>query len=446
MVRDNVATAMPLESTKPMAIDVLILTNGPGEVSTWVKPVVQQLRKREPDHEQMRLSVMLSPCPHASGGEMASLKSYAEVDRVQGPDAFFRFLLTGNTTDDWDWHSQGVVVFLGGDQLYAVWAAKRLDYRTVIYAEWEPRWLNWVDNFGMMQGDTTEKVAAKYQPKLTVVGDLMADVESASGAELPFSPETQVIGLMPGSKPDKLRPGVPLSLAIALTLHKTHPDLEFIIPVAPTVTPDTLATYADPTQNATVAVMDGPDAQLITPDNAGLPYFQIKDGPKVWLWTDFPAHGLLKRCALCVTTVGANTAQLGSLAVPMVVLLPTQQLDVMRTWDGLWGLLCQLPVVGSLLTKLINTVAIQYIQRNQKRFAWPNIWAKEEVVPELLGRITAEEVCDRIATYLKHPEQREAMGQNLRNLRGPSGAASRFAQLILETLPVDAFNRIETNH
>ncbi|NEQ53358.1 MAG: lipid-A-disaccharide synthase [Leptolyngbya sp. SIO3F4] len=416
-----------------MAIDVLILTNGPGEVSTWVKPVVQQLRKHEPDHEQMRLSVMLSPCPHASGGETDSLKSYPEVDRVQGPADFFRFLLSGKTADNWAWHSQGVVVFLGGDQLYAVWAAKRLGYRTTVYAEWEPRWLNWVDNFGMMQGDTTKQVAAKYQAKLTVVGDLMADVESATSAELPFAPETQVIGLMPGSKPDKLRPGVPLSLAIAQHLHQTHPYLEFIIPVAPTVTPDTLARYADPIQNATVEVMEGPHAQLVIPDD-GLPYFQIKDGPKVRLWNDFPAHGLLKRCTLCVTTVGANTAQLGSLAVPMVVLLPTQQLDVMRTWDGLLGLLCQLPVVGTAITKVINTLAIQYIQRNQKRFAWPNIWAKEEVVPELLGRITAEEVCDRISTYINHPEQLDAMSQKLRNLRGPSGAAARFAQLILETL------------
>lgn len=416
-----------------MAVDVLILTNGPGEVATWVKPVVQQLRKYEPDHRQLRLSVMLSPCPHASGGETDSLRSYPEVDRVQGPADFFRFLLSGKTADDWDWHSQGVVVFLGGDQLYTVWAAKRLGYRTAVYAEWEPRWLNWVDRFGMMQGDTTAKIAEKYQPKLTVVGDLMAAVESETGAELPFDDQTQVIGLLPGSKPDKLRPGVPLSLAIAQNLHTQHPHLQFVIPVAPTVTPALLATYADPSQNATVQVMDGPDAQLVTPDR-GLPYFQIQDGPRVILWTDFPAHGLLKRCTLCVTTVGANTAQLGSLAVPMVVLLPTQQLDVMRTWDGFWGLLCQLPLVGTALTNVINTVAIQYIQRRQKRFAWPNIWAKTDVVPELLGRITAEEVCDRISNYLDHPEQLETMRQNLRNLRGPSGAAERFARLILETL------------
>ncbi len=414
-----------------MAVDVLILTNGPGEVSTWVKPVVQQLRKQEPDHGQLRLSVMLSPCPHASGGETDSLKSYPEVDRVQGPADFFRFLLSGKTADNWDWHSRGVVVFLGGDQLYAVWAAHRLGYGTTVYAEWEPRWLKWVDRFGMMQGGT--KVAAKYQPKLTVVGDLMADVESAASAELPFTSETQVVGLLPGSKPDKLRPGVPLCLAIAQRLHHSHPRVEFIIPVAPTVTPATLAKYADPGENPTVTVMEGPQAQLVTPDG-GLSYFQIKDGPKVWLWTEFPAHDVLKRCALCVTTVGANTAQLGSLAVPMVVLLPTQQLDVMRTWDGFWGLLCQLPLVGTVLTKVINTVAIQYIRRNQKRFAWPNIWAQEEVVPELLGRITAEQVCDRISTYLHHPEQLETMGQTLRNLRGPSGAAARFAQLILETL------------
>lgn len=414
-----------------MAVDVLILTNGPGEVSTWVKPVVQQLRKQEPDHGQMRLSVMVSPCPHASGGETDSLKSFPEVDRVQGPTDFFRFLLWGKTADNWDWHSQGVVVFLGGDQLYAVWAANRLGYGATVYAEWEPRWLGWVDRFGMMQGGT--KVAAKYQPKLTVVGDLMADVESVASAELPFAPETQLVGLLPGSKPDKLRPGVPLCLAIAQHLHPTHPRVEFIIPVAPTVTPDTLAQYANPRENPTVMVMEGPQAQLVTPD-VGLSYFQIEAGPKVWLWTEFPAHDLLKRCALCVTTVGANTAQLGSLAVPMVVLLPTQQLDVMRTWDGFWGLLCQLPLVGTVLTKVINTVAIQYIQRNQKRFAWPNIWAQAEVVPELLGRITAEEVCDRISTYLNHPEQLETMGRTLRNLRGPSGAAARFAQLILETL------------
>ena len=410
-----------------MAVDVLILTNGPGEVSTWVKPVVQQLRKQEPDHGQLRLSVMLSPCPHASGGETDSLKSYPEVDRVQGPADFFRFLLSGKTADNWDWHSRGVVVFLGGDQLYAVWAAHRLGYGTTVYAEWEPRWLKWVDRFGMMQGGT--KVAAKYQPKLTVVGDLMADVESAASAELPFAPETQVVGLLPGSKPDKLRPGVPLCLAIAQRLHHSHPRVEFIIPVAPTVTPATLAKYADPGENPTVTVMEGPQAQLVTPDG-GLSYFQIKDGPKVWLWTEFPAHDVLKRCALCVTTVGANTAQLGSLAVPMVVLLPTQQLDAMRAWNGIPGILANLPAVGSSFAKAINWYMLRHIGFT----AWPNIWANEEVVPELIGKLEPVAIAQQIIDYLEHPEQLEAIRKRLREVRGESGAARRLTDIIAELI------------
>lgn len=413
-----------------MAADILILTNGPGEVTTWVKPVVQALRRQTADGAAVRISVMLSPCPHASGGEAASLEQFAEIDRVQGPEAFFRFLLTGKTAAGWDWHPQGTVVFLGGDQLYTLIAARRLGYRSVVYAEWEPRWLKQIDRFGVMRQETVDQVAAHHRSKLAVVGDLMADVAPGAAA-LPF--EVAPIGLLPGSKPDKLRPGVPLSLAIAAELHRRHPTLEFVIPVAPTVTPAALAAYADPAHNPTVALMEGPAAWLVTPADTD-PYLQIEDGPAVRLWTQFPAHGLLKSCRLCVTTVGANTAQLGALAVPMVVLLPTQQLDAMRTWDGLWGLLCRLPLAGPLLTQIINRVALWAIQRRQQRFAWPNIWAQREVVPELLGRITAEEVCDRIDTYLSQPQTLQAMAQELRQLRGPAGAADKFSQLILETL------------
>lgn len=40
------------------AVDVVILTNGPGEVATWVKPVVAKLRRTaENDAIDMRISV-----------------------------------------------------------------------------------------------------------------------------------------------------------------------------------------------------------------------------------------------------------------------------------------------------------------------------------------------------------------------------------------------------
>ena len=62
-----------LDSNMPdtiQPIDIIILSNGPGEVTTWVRPVVQALREKLGiDRVQVRISVVLSPCPNASGRE-----------------------------------------------------------------------------------------------------------------------------------------------------------------------------------------------------------------------------------------------------------------------------------------------------------------------------------------------------------------------------------------
>ncbi|MEM9165298.1 MAG: hypothetical protein AAGC54_19830, partial [Cyanobacteria bacterium P01_F01_bin.4] len=194
-----------------METDILILSNGPGEVATWVKPVVKALRDRNPDQAQLRISVMLSPCPHASGGEADSLRGYPEVDRVQASQHFFRFLLTGQTEKNWAWHPHGVVVFLGGDQFYTVAIAKRLGYRSVIYAEWDARWASQVTRFGVMQPSVIDRLKPQYRPKATVVGDLMTDVQLSSEnletlrTQLDLTSETELIGLLPGSKGAKVK-------------------------------------------------------------------------------------------------------------------------------------------------------------------------------------------------------------------------------------------------
>jgi lipid A disaccharide synthetase len=62
-----------------------------------------------------------------------------------------------------------------------------------------------------------------------------------------------------------------------------------------------------------------------------------------------PAHGVLSQCRLALTTVGANTAELGALGLPMIVLVPTQHLQVMQAWDGGLGILARLPILKWLL-------------------------------------------------------------------------------------------------
>jgi lipid A disaccharide synthetase len=132
--------------------------------------------------------------------------------------------------------------------------------------------------------------------------------------------------------------------------------------------------------------------------------------------------------------VGANTAELGSLAVPMIVLLPTQQLDAMRAWDGLPGLLARLPGVGQGLARIINFLIIQQVLRKKRLFAWPNIWATREIVPELLGKLEPKEVAQMALDYLEHPEKLEEMRQQLRAVRGQPGAAQKLAELVVKQL------------
>jgi lipid-A-disaccharide synthase len=195
-----------------------------------------------------------------------------------------------------------------------------------------------------------------------------------------------------------------------------------------------------------VQLVGGASAKLVTaradlPVDSNLPselsnlnlscsQLETAAGLKVSLWTRSPAYDLLSQCHLCITTIGANTAELAALAVPMIVVLPTYQLDAMRAWDGLPGLLANLPVVGSTFAKVINWIMLSKIGL----LAWPNIWAKAEIVPELVGRITAQEVADLAIDFLNHPEKLQAMRDRLRVVRGESGAAQKLAKMVKEEL------------
>ncbi|CAI7772656.1 unnamed protein product [Closterium sp. NIES-53] len=170
--------------------DVAIITNGPGEVAAWVAPVVASLaRLFGPDPRHLRISVLLAPCPHASGNELAVLRAMPHVHRCTGPQDFLHMLLftrpaaaaggqhtgggrgegeaSGGRADDqqrhqaegeregqgerkgeWGWRRRGVVVFLGGEQANAVLLARRLGYRCLVYAEDAARWPWWVAGLG----------------------------------------------------------------------------------------------------------------------------------------------------------------------------------------------------------------------------------------------------------------------------------------------------------
>jgi lipid-A-disaccharide synthase len=114
----------------------------------------------------------------------------------------------------------------------------------------------------------------------------------------------------------------------------------------------------------------------------------------------------------------------------MIILIPTQQLEAMRSWDGLPGLLANLPGVGTPLAKIMNWLALRQVGL----LAWPNIWAQEEVVPELVGKLQPQAVAERVLDLLRHPEKLQQMRDRLLSIRGQPGAAHKLATLVSEVL------------
>lgn len=413
--------------------DLIILSNGPGEITTWVLPVVRQIRGNTAlNQENLRISLILSPCPHSTGNEGDIVALIPEIDRFQCAKDFFPFLLWGKTVENWSWHPQGLVLFLGGDQFYTLVIAKRLKYQSLIYAEWDARWYRYIDYFAVMNQRVIEKIPANFHYKFTVIGDLMADLPLSSQQETSVN-NTIYIGLLPGSKSSKLTQGVPFLSAIAQYLSERKNNVEFIIPLAPTITPEILVSYGKKENNNFIDKLGGITTEL-REENQQL-YLETSGGLKIKLITEFPCYDILAQCQLALTTVGANTAQLAALNVPMIVLIPTYQLTAMKSWDGLPGILVNLPMIGNLIAKIINKIVVAYTAKNKKLYAWPNIWAKREVIPELMGSLTVEEVGDLALDFINHPTKLAEIKSNLQQLRGEEKASEKIANMIVKLIP-----------
>ncbi|MBW4530224.1 MAG: lipid-A-disaccharide synthase [Aphanothece saxicola GSE-SYN-MK-01-06B] len=405
---------------------IVLVSNGPGELSTWVRPLAEQLHGLEPLRPRdptasTSLRLVLVPCPNATGAEHRVAEGWGLFERVLPATRFWWLLLRPRRHGPWP--ERGVVVFLGGDQFWTVLLSARLGYRHLTYAEWVARWPRWNDRIAVMGPAAAGRLAPRWQGRATVVGDLMADLSTLARQDAPL-PSGDWVALLPGSKRAKLLVGVPFLLETADRLAALRPGCRFLLPVAPTTSVRELLAYG------------GPSNPLNRRQGSGEPHRQGDElvtaaGTRILLLEQHPAHAALSQCALALTTVGANTAELGALAVPMIVLVPTQHLAVMQAWDGWLGLLARLP----LLRRLVGVALTAWRMRHRGFLAWPNISAGRAVVPERVGPIEPAQIAAEAADWLEHPERLAAMADDLRSLRGAPGAVAAVAAMVRGLLP-----------
>ncbi len=418
-------------SNDPLAI--IFVSNGPGELATWVKPLATELHKQislrpKVKTSSISLNLVLVPCPNATGNENLVAKKWSQFENIIKAKNFWELLIQPKKFGSWP--SKGLVIFLGGDQFWSVLLSARLGYLNMTYAEWIARWPFWNNRIVTMSKSIVEKLPRRVQNRCKVIGDLTADLTETAKIEDPL-PSGKWIALMPGSKSAKLKIGIPFFLDVADKISKLMPDCKFLIPIAPTTNIEELKYFGSSKNPFSKQYNSG--IKLISKGNKNKEERGIlitKNSTVILLQENHPAYSDLSQCDIALTTVGANTAELGSLNIPMIVIVPTQHIQVMQAWDGIVGLIARLPILKWGLGCLISFVKL----RKGGFMAWPNISAKRMIVPERIGHITTEQIAEETIHWINSPSRLSGQKEDLQALRGKKGATQKFCKEIINLL------------
>ncbi len=412
---------------------VILVSNGPGELSTWVRPLAEKLHSRlkmrpRAVSSSLSMRLVLVPCPNSTGQESLVAKKWGQFEKIFKANDFWKLLI--NPSQFGHWSHSGVVVFLGGDQFWSVLLSARLGYRHITYAEWIARWPFWNDRIAAMSQAVKDRIQRRFRNKCVVVGDLMADLSSFAREDIPLPAAGEWVALLPGSKRAKLCVGVPFMLEVADCLSKLRPGCRFLMPIAPTTSVKEIqffSTARNPISNFYESAI-----KEISSANSLIPWRKLitNAGTEIYLQENQPCHSTLSQCDFAITTIGANTAELGALALPMIVVVPTQHLEVMQAWDGLFGLLARIPFLSSFIGIFLSLWRL----RKKGFLSWPNISADRAVVPERVGKISPQSIAQEASDWLSSPSRLKGQKEDLQSLRGRPGAVSAFSEHIHDLL------------
>ncbi|WP_288262102.1 glycosyl transferase [uncultured Prochlorococcus sp.] len=417
---------------KKKSLAVVLVSNGPGELATWVRPVVDELNKInkslcDNDKLNFTLRLVLVPCPNATGKEFTVANSWNKFELIINANSFWQLLIKPYSFASWP--QKGIVIFLGGDQFWSILLAKRLGYINITYAEWISRWPQWTNKIAAMNAKVKELIPKRYKNKCQIVGDLMADIKLNSEILLKDKGK-RYIALLPGSKKAKLSIGIPFFLEIADHIAKKNQNITFIIPIAPTTTKSEYLFFQSE-KNPIAKYYSSKIKTIKNIKDSNFDYvIETSKNTRIYLIKKHPCYEILKECDLAITTVGANTAELAAIALPMLVVLPTQHLDMMNAWDGILGVIGKISFINRFLTFIVK----YFYFKKKKFFAWPNIKAKKMIVPERIGNITPKTIAREVLFLIKNRDHLKSITENLLKERGEKGAAKKLAYIVFDSI------------
>jgi lipid-A-disaccharide synthase len=409
-----------------MDLDVVIITNSPGELSSWVRVTAEKVRKKSPG---ARIVVMLVPCPYASGREVEIASSFGEVDLVLSPREFLGYLL-GQSVSKYVPSSRGVVVFLGGDYWHALLMSRKLGFPAVAYTDRPSSWGRYFRHVCVADERVKASLIEAGVPheKVVVVGNLMVEgvrpiMERATALEQwGLRADALTVGLFPGSRwyhvQASLSPFLRVAEDLAAQATASAP-VQFALGLSPFLTQQELCSSL---QRQPEPYLDGQSGRLM-PEGAGW-VVRTEGGLRIPV-VQKQQYDLMNLSDLVLTIPGTNTAEIASLGRPMVVAM-TWRARIPR--GGLAALLTWMPMQNFIRRRLLKGIL-----KKIRYTALPNQIAQREVVPEVRVEWEAGEISRVAADLLQNREWREEMGTELKSLMGNGGASDRVADIILDS-------------
>jgi hypothetical protein len=390
--------------------ELLLLTNGPGELSTWVPPVLDRLRQRLP---QSRFELYLLQDQFSAGTEVLKARELP-VDRLGGRKEFLARLLHKG-------EQRGAVLMLGGALRDAVLMGRRLGYPAFAYSISGRDWHPGLRTLFVDEEISRDQLIARGADsrRIEVVGSLIRDSLEAS-LRGPSPPPADIL-LFPSSRPYLFRYLLGFMLGACERLAQKRPGLRCAW-VRSRLLPDEVVASALEAQG--VKELGGVASYW---EQGGL---RTEGGLWIGVVDERQRYAAMAQARLALTIPGTNTLELALAQLPTVVLMPLHKSDeVLIPLPGWIHWLWYVPGGRKLRAWLLEkgVERIPYL-------ALPNQRLGAQVYPELKGRFHLDELV-QVSLELLEPKRQEEVRQTLKALSSPPGADRLVDRLLalLET-------------
>lgn len=359
---------------------ITILTNGPGELWGWVRPVAAELRKR--GHS---ISLWLLPCQFASGHEREAA-SLLGVDKLEGP---------ANASRIWQgiaYEKTDRVIQLGGDLMYGLRMSEKANAPLTCYTYWPRKELEGVKFL------TAYEPQARRVPSASVIGDIVKDAlamdvtnSALNSWNWPKQKDSPRILLLPGSRPAIRNAALPW-------LKEAH---------------EAMKSRKLEVRVRTLFSQFMPESEFEQWQKAGLN--PVRCGAGV----------AMRGADYALTQPGTNTFELMHCGLPALVVAPDTFLKFVPL-AGVLGFVAGLPLIGLRLRRF---GAMRIIRRWGGYISLPNRIASHKVMNEMYGDVTPEDAAEEVCEQLRDSEALRKTREEFLKLSGEAGAAGRLCDI-----------------